>query len=32
MIESDLILLSLVVFLPTVFGLVALFFPRGRDE
>src|SRR5262245_49141125 len=32
MIESDLILLSLVVFLPSLFGLAVLFFPRGRDE
>src|SRR5689334_18390953 len=32
MTESDLILLSLVVFLPAAFGLAVLFFPKGRDE
>src|SRR5262245_42659243 len=32
MTETDLILLSLLVFLPSAFGLVTLFFPKGRDE
>jgi NADH-quinone oxidoreductase subunit M len=32
MAETDLIWMSLVVFLPTVFALILLFFPRGKDE
>jgi NADH-quinone oxidoreductase subunit M len=32
MAETDLIWMSLVVFLPTVFALVLLFFPRGKEE
>jgi NADH-quinone oxidoreductase subunit M len=30
--ETDLILMSLVIFLPTAFALVLLFFPRGWEE
>jgi NADH-quinone oxidoreductase subunit M len=30
--EYDLILMSLVIFVPTLFALVLLFFPRGSDE
>src|SRR5205085_8050148 len=30
--EVDLILMSLVIFLPTVFALCLLFFPKGSDE
>jgi NADH-quinone oxidoreductase subunit M len=30
--EYDLILMSLVIFLPTAFALVLLFFPRGSEE
>src|SRR5947207_13493453 len=30
--EYDLIVMSLVIFLPTVFALALLFFPRGSDE
>jgi NADH-quinone oxidoreductase subunit M len=30
--ETDLIMMSVVIFLPTVFALVLLFFPRGSDE
>src|SRR5262245_28435332 len=32
MIETDLILMSLVIFLPTVFALGLLFFPKGSEE
>src|SRR5437870_2235647 len=32
MTETDLILMSLVIFLPSVFALCLLFFPRGSDE
>jgi NADH-quinone oxidoreductase subunit M len=32
MAETDLIWMSLVVFLPTVFALILLFFPRGKEE
>jgi NADH-quinone oxidoreductase subunit M len=32
MAETDLIWMSLVIFLPTVFALVLLFFPRGTEE
>src|ERR1700730_9572274 len=32
MIESDLIWLSLCIFLPTIFALALLFFPKGSDE
>src|SRR5437667_11375494 len=32
MIESDLILMSLVIFLPTIFGIVLMFFPKGSEE
>src|SRR4051812_33745869 len=30
--EFDLILMSVVIFLPTAFALVLAFFPRGSDE
>jgi NADH-quinone oxidoreductase subunit M len=30
--ETDLIMMSLVIFLPTIFALVLLFFPRGSEE
>src|SRR5438132_14326513 len=30
--EYDLIIMSLVIFVPTVFALGLLFFPRGQDE
>jgi NADH-quinone oxidoreductase subunit M len=32
MVERDLILMSLCIFLPSVFALVLLFFPKGSDE
>src|SRR5262245_50957154 len=32
MIEYDLIVMSLVIFVPSVFALVLLFFPRGSEE
>ncbi len=32
MAESDLIWMSAVVFLPTVFALALLFVPRGKEE
>ncbi len=32
MVETDLWLMSAVIFLPTLFALVLLFFPRGSDE
>src|SRR6266540_731850 len=32
MIESDLILMSLVIFLPTIFAIVLMFFPKGTEE
>src|SRR3954471_14099346 len=32
MAETDLIWMSLLVFLPSVFALVLLFFPRGSEE
>jgi len=32
MIETDLILMSAVIFIPTLFALLLLFFPRGSDE
>src|SRR5262245_57645646 len=32
MLESDLLWMSLVIFLPTLFALALLFFPRGSDE
>jgi NADH-quinone oxidoreductase subunit M len=32
MAETDLILMSLVIFLPTAFALGLVFFPRGREE
>src|SRR5439155_25568071 len=30
--ENDLIVMSLVIFLPTLFALVVLFIPRGNEE
>ena len=32
MLEPDLILMSLVIFIPSLFALGLLFFPKGRDE
>src|SRR5271167_3165889 len=32
MIEYDLVLMSLVIFMPTIFAFVLLFFPRGSQE
>jgi NADH-quinone oxidoreductase subunit M len=32
MVEMDMVWMSAVIFLPTVFGLVLLFFPKGSDE
>src|SRR5262245_17695788 len=32
MVEYDLIVMSLVIFVPTLFALGLLFFPRGSDE
>jgi NADH-quinone oxidoreductase subunit M len=31
-VEHDLVWMSLVIFLPTLFAVVLLFFPRGKDE
>src|SRR5262249_55112635 len=32
MIETDLFMMTLVIFLPTVFAIVLMFFPRGSEE
>src|SRR6516164_4634465 len=32
MVELDLVWMSLVIFMPTAFALVLLFFPRGSEE
>jgi NADH-quinone oxidoreductase subunit M len=32
MVEYDMILMSAVIFLPTIFALVLMFFPKGSDE
>jgi len=30
--ELDLLMMSLVIFIPTAFALILLFFPKGSDE